>query len=284
MLNEIITQNEVEPRARAMDMLIHGDFSKHPDLVFSTIGGSSSSNSHGSKSDIDIVTIMRSNNPNRVNVDHIIDIAMSLRQIGIKLVQEDVVIRPVFISTIRLEEAQITLAEIEGGMALPIHWLHYPSIQFAKTNEPVELLSGLIKGKSIKGDRESVAKNIAMAEPMDELSGLDWLTDSFRVLLTNAGVKDGQLVFQPLGFLKGLAMHNLEYFWKWKVVAKIVKEETGKDFENWNDMLQISNKIPFDIMQIVNRIREVRHSGTNSDIEEIVELHRKTFEMWPISI
>ncbi len=283
MFKEIETNNETEIRAKAMDMLMCADFSKHPHLAFACIGGSSSNNSHGSKSDIDVLTIMNPDTPNKVNVDQMIDIATNLRQIGIKLASEHLDAQPVFISTIRLEEAQIALGGVSGKRVLPIHWLHYPSLEFAKINEPPELILGLLTGNPIKGSVKEMEQKFNDSLVLKELSGLDWLTDSLRILLTNAG-KEGEQAFQPVDFLKGHAMHNLDYFWKWRVMAPIFEQKTSVKFKGWNDVEAISTSVPVDMLRICARIREVRHLGGEANINEIIALHKTTFELWPILI
>ncbi len=161
---------------------------------------------------------------------------------------------------------------------MPIHWLFYPSVQFASVNEPPELFLNLIKGQPIFGNQEQIQEDFrAVAEGFSCLAGLDWLTDSLRVLLANINIEDENQSFQPKGFLKSLAMHNLEYFWKWQIVGQLAKNN-GQNFNNWNQLesLNLSKRT----VDLVNLIRNVRHQGEGGQVTDIVNLHELTFALW----
>jgi hypothetical protein len=250
----------------------------HPDLRLVTLSGSFSNNSNGALSDIDVTTVLQPENPSRVDVSAIIALARQLHVFAQDLAN-NFLVAPVVISSIRLEEAQIALAKTSNHKVLPIHWLFYPSVEFASVNEPSELFLNLIKGQTIFGNQEQIqdAFEVAVGD-FSSLTGLDWLTDSLRVLLANIDFKDKNRSFLPQSFLKSLAMHNLEYFWKWRIIDKLAKQ-LGVNFQNYNqlDLLQINPELK----QVVELVRKNRHLGEKADLQEITKLHDFTFQIWP---
>lgn len=272
---------KVEKLRKVKEKLEQGMPFNHPDLSVVCIGGSNSSNSAGPLSDIDITTIMKPENPTNVDVGGIIELATQLRKFTFGIaISEDII--PVVISTIRLEEAQISMAELlnPNKSIVPIHWLHYPSLEFAAINEPPKLIRGLLNGSFLRGDKNHT---LAHLEEIDHkqfvcLSGLDWLTDSFRIFLAN--VNDGEFPInrQPDGFLKKLALHNLEYFWKWNIIRIIEEGETGESPDNWKRMEELSNFVPDNLWLLASNVRSLRHKGSWAQTDEIIDLHKKTFK------
>jgi len=271
-------------RDAAIELLFNNQPFRHRDLVLVTLSGSISSNSHGRKSDIDITTVLKPEDPKKVDGAAILTLAEQLRKFAFSFKLSNPLIHPVIISTIRLEEAQIAMAETEGKEVVPIHWLHYPSVEFASVNEPPGLFNGLINGRDLKGNSNGVLREFGLVQPskFPELSGLDWLTDGFRVLVANINPDSEEHSFQPVSFLKNLAMHNLEYFWKWRVIAPLVEKEMLKPFVSWNDIASLRNDSTKDLADFANRVRDVRHQGVNADLNEIINLHLETFNLWPI--
>lgn len=254
----------------------------HPDLSVVCLGGSNSSNSAGPLSDIDITTIMKPENPMNVDIKTIIQLSAQLRKFAFNVAATEEII-PVVISTIRLEEAQISMAELlnPNKPIVPIHWLHYPSLEFAAINEPLKLIRGLLNGSFLRGNKDNT---LAHLEEIDHkqfvcLGGLDWLTDSFRTFLAN--VNDGEFSInrQPDGFLKKLALHNLEYFWKWNIVRKILEETTDESPDNWKRMEELANFVPSDLWFLADNVRNLRHKGPWAQTNEIINLHTKTFDV-----
>ena len=280
---EIIIKTD---RDRALESLLRVNPFQHPDLKLVCIGGSTVTNSHSEKSDIDIVTVTEPDNPERVDFNAIVTLSRQIKNFAQNLVgsenQNSQHSSPVIISTIRLEEAQVAMAEINGDNIIPIHWLHYPSVEFASANEPPELFFGLLNGKSILGNNSEIISWFKSVKPERTiaLKGLDWLTDSLRVLIANLNENNESRSFQPPSFLKGLALHNLEYFWKWNIIAPLFKRE-NREFSNWSSIVNNSVTIPENMINVVNRVRQVRHQGVNADFNEILLLHKITFETWP---
>jgi len=252
---------------------------KHPDLQLVKLSGSFGNRSNDVLSDLDITTVLEPKNPMVVNVDDLLLLANQLNSFAQSLAA-DFSLAPVVISSIRLEEAQIALAGVFGGKVLPIHWLFYPSVEFAFANESPGLFLNLIKGQTILGNEaQTQAKFASVKEDhLESLIGLDWLTDSLRVLLANINPNNQNLSFQPVSFLKSLAMHNLEYFWKWRILGKIAKQ-SGIDFQNYNQL----ELLPIDpeLKQVAELVRVNRHLGEKAGLSEIINLHKFTFEIWP---
>lgn len=275
---EIDLDNHVE---KINAKLKAGEIFDHPDLDVVCLGGSNSSSSAGKLSDIDITTIMKTENPKRVDIQAVIELGSQLRKFAFQESLSGNTI-PVIISTIRLEEAQTSLAEVlnPNKTIVPIHWLHYPSLEFAAINEPPKLVEGLLNGNFIKGNKDSALIHFRQVDhqKFNCLGGLDWLTDSFRVLLAN--INDGEFPInrQPDSFLKKLAMHNLEYFWKWNIIRKIIEKETNESPDNWKAMEQLSGFIPNDLWELATQARQLRHKGPWASTKEIIELHVKTFD------
>jgi len=256
----------------------------HPDLLSVTLGGSTSEGSNGKRSDIDITTVMNPEDPGKVDVDTIITIARQIQD-GVRNLSVPGVIQPIIISTIRLEEAQTAISELAGTPALPIHWLHYPSLEFAKINEPPELFEGLLlNGKTLLGNPKSAVEKFEKADisRMNFLSGLDWLTDSLKILIANTAWKDIDSDLQPRNFTVALATHNLEYFWKWRIISNIIRESTGKQIRGWTDAEVNSQLIKPEIWKLVQRVRNIRHKSPDVSLQEIIDLHKETFTLWPI--
>ncbi|MDP3994300.1 MAG: hypothetical protein Q8P91_00525 [bacterium] len=257
----------------------------HPDLSVICIGGSNSSNSAGPLSDIDITTIMKPENPLNFDINSTIQLCAQLRKFAFDIADQEGVI-PVIISTIRLEEAQLALAEIlnPDKIILPIHWLHYPSLEFAAINEPSKLVKGLLNGKYLKGDRKNILAEFDKIDhqQFEFLTGLDWITDSFRVFLSNINNGEFPIIRQPEGFLKKLALHNLEYFWKWNITRPVLEHNINISPDNWVDMAKLSDFIPHDLWILANNVRNLRHKAAWAQPNEIIDLHIKTFEVLPI--
>ncbi len=293
MLTERIIGESLD-KSRALEIIRKNNPFRHPELAIVSLGGSSSSNSGGERSDIDITTVMKPENPAKIDINSIITLASQLREFTFSLQHPrwlNSELQVVVIATIRLEEAQVALARATSlqSTILPIHWLHYPSVEFAKINEPPELFEGLLDGETLSGTTEKVTEDFKKAKTGDltHLGGLDWLTDSFRVFLANMDPNEkkfGNNANLPSYFLKNLSLHNLEYFWKWKIVAKIIEQNTARRPRNWKEMEELKNVVPHGLWQLSMRIRGVRHEGDNALGQEIVDLHKQTFDLWPISI
>lgn len=253
----------------------------HPDLDVVCLGGSNSSNSAGRLSDIDITTVMKPKNPKMLDANSILQPSLQLRKFAFDQSQENLIV--VVISTIRLEEAQIAMAEIlnPGKTIIPIHWLHYPSVEFAAINEPPKLMAGLLAGRELKGSAKNALDRFKSVDQSDFkcLAGLDWLTDSLRVLIANINNGEFSIQRQPDSFLKKLALHNLEYFWKWNIIRKAIEGSTGQSPDNWRSMEQFSHVIPDDIWKNATCVRLLRHKGEWADITDIIDMHVKTFNL-----
>lgn len=276
---------EIPPVFMLESLLVNNCPFAHPDLKTVVLGGSKGSNSAGRMSDIDITTVLEPEHPMKVDFDAIVTLSQQLRQLSFNFALREKV-APLVIATIRLEEAQTTMAEMSnpGKTVLPIHWLHYPSVEFALANELPSLFFGLLRGKAIHGNPEEVIAKFEETKPIDcqALLGLDWLTDSLRVFLANRNGGDFPISLQPDSFIKRLATHNLEYFWKWKIIAKLLKEMTGIAIENWKDAQNLSSEIPNELWSLASQVRTLRHQGTWARDSEIIDLHRETFSLWPI--
>ena len=256
----------------------------HPDLVSVTLGGSTSEGSDGKRSDIDITTVMNPENPEKVDVDAIITIGRQIQD-SVRSLSVPGIIQPIIISTIRLEEAQAALSELTGTSVLPIHWLHYPSIEFAKVNEPPELFCGLVlNGNPLLGNSKSVVEKFKKMDisELNFLSGLDWLTDSLKVLIANTAWRENDSNFQPRSFSIALATHNLEYFWKWRIISNIIRGSTGKQIRGWADAEANSQIIRPEIWELARHVRNTRHKSPDVGLQEIIDLHKETFKLWPI--
>lgn len=280
----------------AFDLLVKQNPFRHRDLSLVCLGGSTALKFQGKNSDIDIVTVMNPEDPSRVDLDAIVVLgrqinnfaeSLTVPQLNPKL-EDSVVLsatRPVIISTIRLEEAQIELARTaDWEKVIPIHWLHYPSLEFAKINEPPELFKGLLNnGKSLFGNANDLSEKFdnTNIDKYDLLSGLDWLTDSFKVLVANVSQTEQARSFQPWNFLAGLSTHNLEYFWKWRIIGPIIKKGAGVQIIGWNDVNSFSGIINPNIWGLALEVRKIRHECPNVKIGEIIDLYRKTFDLWP---
>lgn len=261
-----------------------GKVFEHPDLDIICMSGSNSTNSAGKLSDIDITTIMKPENPLNVDIRSIIDLGLQLRKFAFDECRGNIV--PIVISTIRLEEAQVVMSEMlnPNKVIVPIHWLHYPSIEFASINEPPELVLGLLGGNTIKGNANDAKKNFMNTnkDAFLNLAGLDWLTDSFRVFITNINNGEFSNNRQPDSFLKRLALHNLEYFWKWNIIRKTIEKNTGKSPDNWKDMALFSKDIPPEIWSTALEIKSLRHKGDWANVPEVINMHIKTFDILKI--
>lgn len=272
---------EIIKQSTICERLTRHDVFKHPDLDLVCLGGSNSSGSNEKLSDIDITTLMKPDNPKALDIKAIIDLGLQLREFVHQETSQGLV--PIVIATIRLEEAQIGIAEIlnPGKTIVPIHWLHYPSVEFAAINEPPQLVEGLFAGSVIRGNSSEALQRFRNVRQEDFkcLAGLDWLTDSFRVLITNISHEGFQIRRQSDSFLKKLAMHNLEYFWKWSIVRKIIEENTSQTPDNWKSMEELSSSVPRDIWGIANTIRATRHEIEHVSVSDIVKLHEKTFDI-----
>lgn len=257
---------------------------QHPDLDIVCMSGSNSTNSIGKLSDIDITTVMKPANPLNVDITSIIDLGLQLRKFAFDECKANIV--PIVISTVRLEEAQIVMGELlnPNKTIIPIHWLHYPSAEFALINEPPELIQGLLKGKIIKGNIDNALQKLLTTNKSNfsNLAGLDWLTDSFRVFITNINNGDFPITRQPNSFLKRLAMHNLEYFWKWNIVRKAIEKNTGQSPDNWKNMEMFSKDIPSEIWSTAQEIKVLRHKGDFADISDVINMHIRTFDLLKI--
>lgn len=248
---------------------------EHKELSCVLLGGSRSNNSFGRQSDLDIVTIMQPQNPDILELEPIQTLGQQLKEVCVNI-HSQTQVAPVVISTIRLEEAQIEIARLfnPGKEILPIHWLHYPSIKFLVTNEPPELAKGLLAGNVIKGVKPIIADE-AFASQAKSIAGLDWLTDSLRILMANSPT------CFPDGFLKKHACHNLHYFWKWKIIAAKVQQLTGLTSGDWHQIEPVARRELPDLMVTFDKVHEARHQGELASTAEIINLHNLTFTLWP---
>lgn len=273
--------NQIENIKQKLEM---GEVFQHPDLDIVCMSGSNSTHSAGKLSDIDITTVMKPENPLNVDIRSIINLGSQLRKFAFDECRGNIV--PIVISTIRLEEAQVIMAEMlnPNKTIVPIHWLHYPSIEFASINEPPELVMGLLEGKIIKGDVEKVRKNFLETDKkaFSNLAGLDWLTDSFRVFITNINNGEFSNERQPDSFLKRLALHNLEYFWKWNIIRKAIEKSTGESPGNWKSMETFSKNISPELWITALEIKSLRHKGDWANIDDVINMHVRTFDLLKI--
>lgn len=291
-----IQKTKLNPLELTQEEIINDGVFKHPDLAFVCLSGSTSARSSGPGSDIDITTVMKPQDPKVVDIKSIIELANQIKVFCAKQISTTGRI-PVVISTVRLEEAQIAMASMmfPDREIVPLHWLHYPSVEFGKANEPPELFLGLLKGKVLQGDAKEIVERFknTNTEDCSKLAGLDWLTDSFRVFLANdpANTTDfGQCVgwstmpTQPEGFVRKLATHNLEYFWRWKIIRPCIERLTGVKIESWREAMQHASIIPTNFWETAIRVRTLRHLGKDAPADEITALHKATFEIWPTII
>lgn len=259
----------------------HCPFS-HRDMSLVIIGGSRKNGTFGPQSDLDVVTIMKTGDPKKVDVEPILEVGTQLNRIC-SMIHRDSPITPVVIATIRLEEAQIELARITnpGRIILPVHWVHYPSIQFMATNEPIDLAKGLLGGTPLLGDTCSFIEELQhfAKNPVQEVAGLDWLTDSFRILIANHPA-DGENPRFPVGFLRRHATHNLHYFWKWRIVAPMVEKITGFSDSDWSAIQKVAQRERPDLMSEFQKVHILRHLGEKANLDDIVNLHKDTFSTW----
>lgn len=285
-MERVIVSNRIEQEVREKSVRIFMEKCpiSHPDLISITLGGSTSEGSGGKRSDIDITTVLNPENPIKIDLDAIILIGQQLKE-SLNDLMVPGVIQPIVISTIRLEDAQIAMSDLMGTPALPIHWLHYPSLEFAKVNEPAELVKGLLaNGKSIFGDQRAVIDRFDKIDVQyfKFLSGLDWLTDSFKILIANSALGQCDSDSQPKNFLFGLATHNLEYFWKWRIIAPIITAKTGETIKGWKEAETFSGLVDPFIWKVAGEVRRIRHQSPNIDLGDIVKLHKLTFQLWPL--
>lgn len=274
---------EQEIRKKTVKVFMEDCPLKHPDLLSATLGGSTSEGSSGAKSDIDITTVTHPKNPNKVDTGAILTIGSEIRNSIMKLGISGVC-QPIVISTIRLEEAQMAMAELTGNPGLPVHWLHYPSLEFAKVNEPLELVKGLLlNGVSLFGNQKEVVSEFEKidAKKFTHLAGLDWLTDSFKILIANTDGRNEKFDLQPRSFLFGLATHNLEYFWKWRIIGTIIERKTGKQIKGWKNAEESKGLIDPEIWNLAQHVRKIRHESPKISLSEIINLHKNTFDLWP---
>lgn len=255
----------------------------HKDLALVVIPGSRNNETFGNCSDLDITTVMRTENPNVVNTKPLLELATQIREWA-DHIHKDSPVTPVIISTIRLEEAQIQMARMltqDKKEILPIHWLFHPSLDFLVVNEPPSLARGILTGKTLHGNAEEAMFLLRemQSSPNRKIAGLDWLTDSLRVLVAN--FSDANDPRQPPGFLLQLASHNLHWFWKWNILETLARQVTGKDEVGWPKALQVVRGAKPDLFDVFDEIHKVRHSGESASIEDIVKLHATTFQIWP---
>ena len=238
---------------QVIDLLVHRCPISHPDLAMLSLNGSQHRRDHGPESDIDIFTILHSRHPEKIDLAAITEIGNQLNHLCQTLMENSVNLVPIVVATIRLEEAQVEMARLlhPGKQILPLHWLHHPSVEFLITNEPPELADNLLRGEPILGKAPTVT------QPIPSLGGLDWLTDSFRVLIANFA-HDSRKQRVPNRFLLKHALHNLDYFWKWKIIP------TRPDLKS-----------------IFDQVHALRHQGERASFDQVVNLHQVTFDLWP---
>lgn len=274
----------IETPEQAVQFLLNRPFS-HQDLELVAVPGSRSNGTFGKLSDLDIVSVTKSDDPKTVDIEPILSLGVQLN-IACQEIHNAGFITPVIIATMRLEEAQIELAQLinPGKTILPVHWLHYPSIAFMATNEPPALALGLLSGAVLIGEPSSMLARLEhfIEHPVEEISGLDWLTDSLRILIANQPIEGAQCRF-PLEFLKKHALHNLHYFWKWNIIAPLIRRKTNTIITDWKQIEQIAYDLIPEMMVMFDRIHQVRHTGKESDSNEIIELHRLTFRLLPVT-
>lgn len=255
----------------------------HKDLALVVIPGSRNNETFGNCSDLDITTVMRPENHHIIDTKPLLELATQIQGWADR-VHKNSPITPVVISTIRLEEAQIQMARMltQGRKEiLPIHWLFHPSFDFLAVNEPPSLARGILTGKTLYGNAEEamVLLQEKQASPNRKIAGLDWLTDSLRVLVANfSNASDPR---QPQGFLLQLASHNLHWFWKWNILETLARQVIGKDEVGWPQALQVVRDVKPDLSVVFDEIHKVRHAGESASLEDIVTLHTATFEIWP---
>lgn len=253
----------------------------HKDLKLVVVPGSRNNHTVGQLSDLDVTTVMQSDKPEKVDVAHIAELSAQI-QAWARRMDEQSSVALVIVATLRLEEAQIQMAKnLAGGKdILPIHWLFHPSTEFLAANEPPALAKGILTGKILHGDPEQVKLEDVDPKIVDKLKGLDWLTDSLRVLLANCDRK-GFSPRQPVGFLKQNASHNLHWFWKWNIMVPEAKRITGHTNTGWPEALDILAKTNHVLVKLFDEVHQVRHQGEAAKTEDITRLHNITFSIWP---
>jgi hypothetical protein len=268
---------------------IKGAMNRYPelksDLKCVVWGGSRvlEKNGDSDTSDIDIVTLL---SPHRredpFNLIGLTALNEAFRKAAQTLMDSGVV--PVIVATIRLEDAEITMAEIlhPDKKVIPIHWLFYPSPEFGLINEPPKLLRNLVQGEVLIGEDKLPKEIIRRCEtgetPTDLiplLGGLDWLTDTFRLFETNTA---GQL---PRRFLVCKAAHDLEYFFKWRVCAQRIEQETGNQPKTWKQMAPYQHLFPPELWNLTQSAILERRKGSWSREEDIRDLYLNFFRLWP---
>ncbi len=263
-------------------MVENGPFNR-PDLRVAVVGGSRHNQTFGNQSDLDLITVMKSDHPARVDIDSMLEMGTELNRMSNALhAQTD--ISPIIVATLRLEEAQIAAARDRhpSKLILPIHWIHFPSLEFMAANESIRLARGLLNGRSLIGDAEAEKEHLkALAEtPVKQVRGVDWLTDGLRILIANRDLGERTARVKQ-DFLKCNASHNLHYFWKWRMVEPLVQAATGREIDDWAEIANVADDLQPDLMRDFRKIHELRHLGEQGEFDEILDLHRLTFSLLP---
>jgi len=76
-------------------------------------------------------------------------------------------------------------------------------------------------------------------------------------------------------------MSAFKYFWKWRIIGPIIKKGAGVQIIGWNDVNSFSGIINPNIWGLALEVRKIRHECPNVKIGEIIDLYRKTFDLWP---
>jgi len=240
--------------------------------------------------DIDITTVHIPENPRVIDSPlHLIPISLAMLDIGNRLKQE-AGITSIFFASDLLQEAMVALASLvhPGELIIPIHWLHFTSPQFMAANEPQNLTTNLLSGNPLIGNQEDITRIIQETNPLSfsHLKGMHHLIGNFRVLICNfrPGHNERQTTFNS--FLINQSLRSLISFWRQKILEPIaLQSKIDTKGLNWQKRIEIALQLRTDLAPIFSTAQEMLKSSSHppQDFGDVVDLHVKTFELWPLS-
>lgn len=242
----------------------------------------------GTVSDDDLVILLGKNlKEDPLNMKNYDDVLLAINCATQELIKEKKVV-PIFASTIRLEDAEMTMARLCNTTGLPIHMVHllvYPSTEAAIAFEPPLLNRGLF-GRSITlfGDQQ-MAGNVALSAANQTgaighemlWDGLDGISDNFRMLMVNRHIL-------PADFLGPQMIHVLDYTLKW-IMAGEIERRWGVECGTWGEINQWFTKIGgcWEIVGLIKEIRDVRLSDA-SNLSRVEKIAREVISAWPFLV